>query len=454
LTAFLTVLEGGVRILQLESNWFYPEPKFIARAIGQSPALQLEQRLIDWRQQSQWPVTFQPGELEEFDIFLLGDVHSLALDDQRPSAAVAPQVPDDATLLRIARRVEQGAGLMATGGPHTYGPGGYAQTPLADVLPIALTRLEGMAPDPQASLPADLLLPGPVTMLPAQDHFVIRLAGSLEQTTEQWRQLAPLLRANRMGALKPTAQVLAATPDGTPLLVAGQYGLGRVLAFAGDSTYRWWLHGSMSEHRRFWQQAMLWLAGQEDLQQDQLHLSLERRRAAVGTSVRLDAQLAGADGQTVSADTLELLLVDPDGQRSPVAVRTTPQGWQAELGPLTAAGEYQVEGRAIHDGQLRAQATTRLAAFRQDLELSDPAANPAQLERLAAMTRAFGGRMVMAEELPDALRKLKDQPASQRLQRQAKWQPGETAVDAWAFFLVLLGLLSGEWFLRKRWGLV
>ena len=37
---------------------------------------------------------------------------------------------------------------------------------------------------------------------------------------------------------------------------------------------------------------------------------------------------------------------------------------------------------------------------------------------------------------------------------QTKWQLADTAPDAWALLLLFVGLLTTEWILRKKWGLV
>ena len=37
--------------------------------------------------------------------------------------------------------MERGKGLIALGGYHSFGPGGYRNTPLRDVLPIEMDRL-------------------------------------------------------------------------------------------------------------------------------------------------------------------------------------------------------------------------------------------------------------------------------------------------------------------------
>ena len=59
--------------------------------------------------------------------------------------------------------------------------------------------------------------------------------------------------------------MLATSVSGEPILVAQDYGKGRVLAFAGDSTWRWARSTpeSQSKHGRFWRQMVVWLARAE-----------------------------------------------------------------------------------------------------------------------------------------------------------------------------------------------
>ncbi len=68
-------------------------------------------------------------------------------------------------LAALAKVVEQGAGLAMLGGFHTFGPGGYADTPLAAVLPVAMERTERQRlGDPIRN---DVQLRGPIKMRPA-----------------------------------------------------------------------------------------------------------------------------------------------------------------------------------------------------------------------------------------------------------------------------------------------
>ena len=72
------------------------------------------------------------------------------------------------------------------------------------------------------------------------------------------------------------------------------------------------------------------------------------------------------------------------------------------------------------------------------------------MSQLAEMTRSAGGEALAAEELPDLLKELARKPQELKEEVTAK----VTYWDTWPFFLLFVGLLGFEWFLRKRWGLV
>ena len=63
-------------------------------------------------------------QIDRFNVFILGDIDSSYL---RP-----------AQMQLIRDRVQRGAGLLMIGGYHSLGPGGYQDTPLAEILPVFL----------------------------------------------------------------------------------------------------------------------------------------------------------------------------------------------------------------------------------------------------------------------------------------------------------------------------
>ena len=58
--------------------------------------------------------------------------------------------------------------------------------------------------------------------------------------------------------------MLAESDQKQPLLISQMSGDGRVLAFAGDSTWHWWMRGFDAAHKRFWRQIILWLAKKDE----------------------------------------------------------------------------------------------------------------------------------------------------------------------------------------------
>jgi NAD(P)-dependent dehydrogenase (short-subunit alcohol dehydrogenase family) len=129
---------------------------------------------------------------------------------------------------------------------------------------------------------------------------ILRQAASEQESRLAWQALPPLEGANDLGRLVPAAKPLAVTADGRPLLVGREYGDGRVLAFAGDSTWRWAMQGAVEQHRRFWRQLVLWLAKQDDTEQDTLWVRLAQRRISPGVPLAFDAGQTKADGTAVA----------------------------------------------------------------------------------------------------------------------------------------------------------
>lgn len=144
------------------------------------------------------------------------------------------------------------------GGFHAFGPGGYYETPLAQLLPLKMEALERQRFGEK--IRTDMHWPGPLKMRPAKPlgtrHFVMAQSASAGDNASAWDKLPPLEGADKFEHLKPTAQILAESATGQPLLVASEAG-GRVMAFAGDSTWHWWMEGHEAAHERFWRQVIL-----------------------------------------------------------------------------------------------------------------------------------------------------------------------------------------------------
>ena len=439
LSSYLHVLEGGLKVLYLEGELRH-EQRFLTRAIDASPDMELDFQWIDGRRRAQWPVDLSAVlEPPRFDVLVIGDLDSTALGEPNMKA--------------IAAAVRQGRGLVMLGGYRSFGPGGYGESPLADALPIRMDKFERQNFD--EPLRKDLHWPGPLAVLPARTHPLTQLVAGAENA-RRWQSLPPLDGANKFAAVKEAAgvQVILESSDGAPLLVSGEYGAGRVLAFAGDSTWRWAMRGRADDHKRFWRQIILWLARREETQRGDVWVKLEQRRLARGTPLAWTAGARGATGEPVADAEAVAELVAPTGTRTRLRSARDKDGWRGIIDGPTAAGEYRVEVRATARGKAIGDAQGEFLVFDQDLELASAAADHDQMTRLAELTAESGGRVVAPEQLPQLLRELAAQSKQFQIDVQTRWQLGDTAWDAWTMFVLFVALWSVEWYLRKRWGLV
>jgi hypothetical protein len=139
---------------------------------------------------------------------------------------------------------------------------------------------------------------------------------------------------------------------------------------------------------------------------------------------------------------------------------------------ITTPGEYRVivhgEGKDQEGNEIKGDVEGRFLAYATDLENARPGADHSLLQRLAS---AGGGRFRKAgeRELIQYLEELRSQPISQHASRGVVWpdwrrQPSSSSVgdqvDAlWGSgllcsFVLFVGFLCTEWFLRRRWGMV
>ncbi|HWA99382.1 MAG TPA: glutamine amidotransferase [Pirellulales bacterium] len=433
MSTFVTVLKGGLNVLYLEGV-ARVESKFLRRALDASPDIKVDFLRIDARKPETKPADlserFDPGK---YDVYILGDLDSSTL------------TPDE--LAKLSTAVQHGAGFIMLGGFHSFGPGGYGRTALADVLPITIDRLERQNFD--EPLRADLHLSEHPRMRPTpigNTQSLMQLAPP-SRNASAWAELPPLEGANRFRGIKPGAQVLAESERSQPLLVAKDFGAGRVIAFAIDSTWHWWMTGHEAAHKRFWRQTVLWLARKEASSEGSVTLALDQRRYAPGARVDFTVAAHNAHGEPILDATFKVEVQGPAGPPVAVHVRRQPSNSAGTFAETQPPGDYMIRVTGTHGDDLIGAAQARFLVFNQDLELDNPAADRALLESLAAMT---GGHSVAPEQLPSLLDELGKATDRLRVEVQSK----TTLWDTWPFFGLFVGLLGVEWYLRKKWGLV
>jgi hypothetical protein len=437
LSTFVHVLSGGLKVLYLEGTPRV-ESRFLRRSLGASSDINVRFVRLDLRRPDDRPedlaTCFKPGQ---FDVYILGDLDSSLLKADEVRA--------------LAERVTQGAGLIMLGGYQSFGPGGYASTPLADVLPVVMDRFERQKPD-EPIREGEHIDAGPagLKMLPTQmgvNHFSLSLGGTPRENMEQWRKLPGLEGANKVRKLKPWAMVLAETEKAEPLLVTQNFGNGRVMAFMGDSTWHWWMRGFEASHKRFWRQVVLWLARKDESMGSDVWVKLAEHRFLPGQPVEFEVGVQGGRVEPEKGVKFEAQVIPPSGRASPVQLAADQDKTRGSFRETESPGDYIVQVTARKDGKELGQGRARFAVLDQDLELDNSAADADLLESLGTIS---GGKWLPPEDLRGLIEQLSKDTQSLEVQVEAK----VTLWDTWTVFSVLVGLLGLEWYLRKRWGLV
>src|SRR5690606_24483271 len=158
---------------------FRDEAKFLEK-LNRTAKIQLDWQLMlpgRMASRTEFPASlFDPGQ---YDVYVIGDV----------PASVFRQGQTD-LLIRLADRVNEGSGLLMIGGQHSFGPGGYGGTRLADLLPVEMSAAEAIADD--ATNP-DAQYERKLQMLPTRSgslqHYVMNV--DPRDNASAWEDLPP-----------------------------------------------------------------------------------------------------------------------------------------------------------------------------------------------------------------------------------------------------------------------
>jgi uncharacterized membrane protein len=434
LETLITVRAGGLKVAYFDV--YRPEQRFLRR-LNETAKIQLDFQLVlsgKFATQTKLdPQLFQPGA---YDAYIIGDIPASVFQDGNRNY-----------LTELAKRVNEGAGLAMIGGLRNFSAGGYADGPLAPLLPVRLDPREALPAGAPAS--AGQHYSQKLRILPTRDgenHYLMRLAAS--GNDKIWRALPRIGGANRLTAKSGAVDVLAESEEGIPLLFASDTGRGRVLALAVDETWKWHLHGYGAEHQRFWQQVVLWLTRKEFDSEGQVWARVEPRNFPPLARVPVEMGVRDDQGAPIPDADYRVELISPQGEPQLLTPQRSGDQALAEITNTFEPGDYWVRVNASRNGNsLGPPGMARFIINSRDIEMENPTADPDLMQELAAIT---GGSALTPEEFGPFLKQLLDAGISSELLRRRRvnlW-------DHWALLITFLSLMTAEWTIRKLRGLV
>jgi uncharacterized membrane protein len=455
----VTVIKGGVNVLLIDKERAW-EPQLIYDALARDPRIQVKPL---WLRGSA-PIEADVGKLfdfdkQKYDVIIIGDVTAAQMRTLQPDV-----------LGQIRDQVDRGAGFLMIGGyasfggdPNDTGTGDWKDTVIAGMLPVDLNVGGQVEGSPLYGL----------KMAPTDDGLrlysrVVGLTGGDAQAEKAaWEAMQNpygLQGANRLALRNPPglAVVLAEwvdpqTQQHYPLLVEQDYGAGRVLAFAGDTTNRW-IHDrdSKRKHDRFWRQMILWLARQDE-GEDQARVVPDVRSVSTGEDLGFSLGLRAKNGQDVKDADYEVEVIGPDGQRK--SVTPTREGGEDRgvFRPQTA-GEYTIHvkgrGKDAEGQDVQGDASARFFVYEEEVEMAEWAADEDFLNKMADEGRGEYHRGTKLAPFLEQLPPLAPLKTKAKTDQAPDWSSASWSPFFVLFFLLFTGLLAAEWLLRRRWGMI
>jgi uncharacterized membrane protein len=462
-SAVAQVIDARIRVLYLEGALRAEYGALVDRFLAKDPDVDFC-ALVQTRRNVFLQRTNIPGlkleslpsdaaTLEKFDVFLIGDLDSTFW---RPGS-----------LELLAKRIRAGAGVLTFGGYQSLGPGGYGGSPLEEVLP-ALVGDRGIGQVTEPFLP--VLTPD------GRTHPILANIGKFfpsPTAPPQAAGLPPLEGCVKVAKAKPGATVLAtyAVPGSAeaplPVLAVQPVGKGRAAIFTGDTTRNWQqvtrALDQESPFLRFWGQTVRWLANRSEAVKTEASITAHTDKSTYDPEalVTVFAIVRDKEGEGTAQARVTARVQSPKKGSDPVILEgLTPFSGTTETVALAAVpgstghykgvfeakqtGTYEigVEGRL---GEMELRAEKLLAEVgRPDLEFDRLDLDDRLLSRLAGAT---GGRYY---HISTADRLIEELDRKEQRRRVALEQPLYFPLAYWALFA---GLLSLEWFLRKRYQL-
>ncbi len=340
---------------------------------------------------------------------------------------------------------ERGGGFLMLGGMESFQQGKYQRTPIGDMLPVYLDRVEATnAPGP---LHLDLTREGWLQSL-------ARLRDNEVDEKSRLRDMPAFQVLNRIREVKPGASIIATAKDDAgksyPALVVQRFGHGRSAALTLGDVWRWGLHdpASHADMDKGWRQLVRSLV--VDVPK-RVELAVEPTPDDPGGAVQLqvrvrDAKYQPMDDAVVNIDLQPVMPGEAGVATNTIRIKAEPSSREAGLYQASYFPRYSAGYRAsaIVSSMAGAEVGRAEAGWSTDLDAEEFRSLAPNTALLQAVAKGTGGELVDSRKLDEFARSLPH--------RQAP------VMEAWSFplwhtpamFAFALGCLLAEWGLR-RW---
>jgi len=436
------VQRDKIRVLTLSGSpsWNY---RFLRMALKQDPLIELVSFVFlrtptDTVDVPENQLSLIPFPIDDIFIEELKNFDVVFFDDFSHRAYFNPVY-----LEKVRDFVRDGGGLAMLGGARAFDSGGYNDSALRDVLPVELDGKGSYRTQESVR---------PVLTAAGKAHPITRLLPDPRSNEETWEKMPPLTTLNQVRGAR--GETLLSAGGGGPLLTVGRFGKGRTLALMSDDAWRWNFiavgrRESPQNHLKLIRQAVRWLAQEPAFEQVQIRpLPVARP----GEKVGIKLHVLNDDFTPARQASVQLRVIGPEGEPTllPVTAESEEGEYGAEYTPAQE-GDYRIEAEASLGAKTLGKARTSFVVAFKYGETDDGRPRLDLLKEIAATSKGefFPLSNFNEKSLETIAAKLESHAPSQIVEhRQTRlWS------TLWPFS-VILGLLSVEWWMRRKWGLI
>jgi len=263
----------------------------------------------------------------------------------------------------------------------------------------------------------------------------------------------PAPRIARKVTEKPGAEVLVVgrtnSDDPIPMIVMRPFGQGKVVYIANDESWRWRYNVADLYHQRFWSQITQWsMQSPFAMENEFAALDTGDRTCEVGAMIPIRALLKDTDRSPLSG-ARAYAVIQQDGKRvDSIPLTEFPEGSGMYAGATLPMPEgkfsisLEVPGIPVENIPWQSDLLVQSPAT---AEMQSLAQNVSLLEQIAQQTGGAYLDEANRDKLSDLLR-----PKQSGQIEESRWPLWQS----FPWFIAVVALLSLEWFLRKRAGLI
>ncbi|MCF6156396.1 MAG: hypothetical protein E3K36_14405 [Candidatus Brocadia sp.] len=339
---------------------------------------------------------------------------------------------------------EMGGGFLMIGGDISFSQGGYDGTPIDEILPVNLTMGKDIIDTTRlkATLTNDGL-----------KHPVTAIDADTDRNIALWKGLPELDGCNVTDGLKSDAVPLATYPvkGNPPLISIRDTGQGRCMAITTDSLWRWNFlsvgkGGSNRPYIKFWQNSIKWLIKDPTL--NPIHIMVNKETFSPGEEIQIKIDVVGGNYQPLSGVQLGIDIANEFSGKSIFSANgvTGSDGQYRFTIKHDGEGYYIVKVLAKKENEEIGQDYAVFNIALENKEFKDPSIKRDILAKLAEVS---GGKYF-------------DLPATSIREKFSIENPpivklvGKRQISLWDngyIFMMILTIVSLEWWIRKRGGL-